>query len=315
LLWCAQPQLRHNISGSRTILNEAAHLIAYKLCGTPGPPNNVAGWGRVDILTAVMPPPPQCPGWCQQFNFTEYFDGVMPPALPAGWQATIAQGPPPLWVTSDSGVPLPPAYSLPNAVFIDDPAVVSDKRLDSTNFSVFEGYLAEMTFRHNFNLEASSENPAVGFDGGVLELSTDGGNTFQPISQSSFRLGGYNRTISQDRGSPIAGRQAWSGSSEGFITSIVTLPSFAEPNFKLRWRMGSDNTVSSEGWRVDNVNVTGCHCSGTPPPTPTPTPTPSPTVTVTPTATATSTPRPTPTARPNATPRPRPSAAPRPTPP
>src|SRR5437870_1825241 len=46
LLWCAQPQLRHNISGSRTALNEAAHFLAYKQCGTPGPPNNVSGWGR-----------------------------------------------------------------------------------------------------------------------------------------------------------------------------------------------------------------------------------------------------------------------------
>ena len=30
-------------------------------------------------------------------------------------------------------------------------------------------------------------------------------------------MGGYNRTISTDRGSPIAGRQAWSGNSGGFI--------------------------------------------------------------------------------------------------
>ena len=53
LLWCARPELRHNISGSRTVLNDAAHFIAYKQCGSAGPPNNVAGWGRVDILAAV----------------------------------------------------------------------------------------------------------------------------------------------------------------------------------------------------------------------------------------------------------------------
>ena len=50
LLWCARPELRHNISASRTVLNEAAFFLAYKQCGTPGPPNNVVGWGRVDIL-------------------------------------------------------------------------------------------------------------------------------------------------------------------------------------------------------------------------------------------------------------------------
>ena len=55
LLWCARPELRHNISGSRTALNDAAHFIAYKQCGSAGPPNNVTGWGRVDILAAVCP--------------------------------------------------------------------------------------------------------------------------------------------------------------------------------------------------------------------------------------------------------------------
>ena len=58
LLWSARPELRHNISGSRTVLNEAAFFLAYKQCGTPGPPNNVVGWGRVDILAAIGSPSP-----------------------------------------------------------------------------------------------------------------------------------------------------------------------------------------------------------------------------------------------------------------
>ena len=53
-------------------------------------------------------------------------------------------------------------------------------------------------FRHNFNLEASDSEPSLGFDGGVLELSTDGGNTLQDVlaAGGSFAMGGYNRTIS-----------------------------------------------------------------------------------------------------------------------
>ena len=61
LLWCARPELRHNISASRTVLNEAAFFLAYKQCGTPGPPNNVVGWGRVDIAAAVGTPPTPTP--------------------------------------------------------------------------------------------------------------------------------------------------------------------------------------------------------------------------------------------------------------
>ena len=131
--------------------------------------------------------------------------------------------------TSNSGVPMPPADSPPNAAFIDDPAVVSDKRLDSLAF-VSSRAVPQLTFRHNFNFEASDTNPTLGFDGGVLELSTDGGNTFQDIlaAGGSFFMGGYNRTISTDRGSPIAGRQAWSGNSEGFITTVVNLPAIPD---------------------------------------------------------------------------------------
>ena len=76
-------------------------------------------------------------------------------------------------------MPSPPADTPPNAAFIDDPAVVSDKRLDSLQFSFFESTRPQLIFRHNFNLEASPTDQNVGFDGGVLEISSDGGNTFK----------------------------------------------------------------------------------------------------------------------------------------
>src|SRR5947207_10978238 len=224
LLWCARPELRHNISGSRTVLDEAAHFIAYKQCGTPGPPNNVAGWGRVDILAAAAPSSTCPPGTFRGIALSWDFDGVTPPALPPFWVATNAHGSPPLWVTSNSGLPTPPAYSPPNAAYIDDPDVVSDKRLASRDYFSFEGFMPQLTFRHNFNLEASDTDPNLGFDGGVLEVSVDGGQTFQYIPPESFVTGGYNRTISNNRGSPIAGLRAWSGNSEGFITTVVNLP-------------------------------------------------------------------------------------------
>jgi len=121
----------------------------------------------------------RCPFCTSLQTLHENFDSVTPPALPADWLATNALGPPPLWVTSNSGVPSPPADTPPNAAFIDDPAVVSDKRLDSLQFSFFESTRPQLIFRHNFNLEASPTDQNVGFDGGVLEISSDGGNTFK----------------------------------------------------------------------------------------------------------------------------------------
>ncbi len=53
LLWSAHPELRHQIDPSRTLLDDTAHVILSTQCGVAGPPNNVYGWGRVDILAAV----------------------------------------------------------------------------------------------------------------------------------------------------------------------------------------------------------------------------------------------------------------------
>ena len=226
------------------------------------------GWAA----DAPLPTPSCSPPCIIPFVLSENFDGEAPPALPPGWIATNAQGSPPLWGTSNSGVPIPSADTPPNAAFIDDPAVMSDKRLDSPQLGHFVNTV-RLTFRHNFNLEASDVEPNLGFDGGVLEVSFDG-NTFQDILDAggTFVKGGYNRVISTDRGSPIAGRQAWSGNSGGFITTMVSLGTISL-EMRFRWRMASDNSGSSEGWRVDTVNMSGCEPVSCQTPTPTPTPT------------------------------------------
>jgi serine protease AprX len=53
LLWSAIPSLKHQITASRDALDNSAHFISSTQCGTAGPPNNVYGWGRVDIFAAV----------------------------------------------------------------------------------------------------------------------------------------------------------------------------------------------------------------------------------------------------------------------
>jgi len=53
LLWSAIPSLQHQIQASRDALNNSAVFISSTQCGTAGPPNNVYGWGRIDILAAV----------------------------------------------------------------------------------------------------------------------------------------------------------------------------------------------------------------------------------------------------------------------
>jgi subtilisin family serine protease len=67
LLWSAIPSLQHQLTPSRDALNNAAVHIGSTQCGSAGPPNNVYGWGRVNVLTAVTsgtptPTPTATPG-------------------------------------------------------------------------------------------------------------------------------------------------------------------------------------------------------------------------------------------------------------
>src|SRR6267378_2793717 len=129
----------------------SSRAIDQRTGGLDSPRND--GSGRSDIPDPVVASsPPQCPPCWKPVEFGENFDGVMPPMLPPGWVATNVQGPPPMWVTSNSGVPSPPADTLPNAAFIDDPGVISDKLLDLPGLTVFETLSQQLTFRHNFNL-------------------------------------------------------------------------------------------------------------------------------------------------------------------
>jgi len=203
---------------------------------------------------------------CQPSSLlTDSFDGVTPPALPSGWSSTT-------WVTSNSGVPMPPADTPPNAAFVDEPATISDKQLLSPNITLIcDQGAVQVSFRNNFNFQD-------GFDGGVLEVSYDGGLTFQDVlaAGGTFVLGGYNGTINSCCGNPLAGRQAWTGNAAGFIdTTVASLPGGCLNQLVVRWRMGSDSSVSGEGCRIDSVEITACnpplvrrHPSPRPRPTP-----------------------------------------------
>src|SRR5436190_3398982 len=54
LLWSAIPSLKNQIQASRDALNSTTVQILSSQCGDPTPPNNVYGWGRINVLTAVQ---------------------------------------------------------------------------------------------------------------------------------------------------------------------------------------------------------------------------------------------------------------------
>ncbi len=179
----------------------------------------------------------------------ENFDGVVAPALPAGWTASLPLGSGPTWTTTTTL----PSDSGTNKIFTPNPATPSDSRINSPSVAIPAGPTASvLVFRHRFLTENR-------FDGGVLEISI-GGGAFADIitSGGTFVAGGYTNTLRTDLGTtnPLAGRSAWTGTQTAFGTVQVTLPLSANgQNIVLRWRFGTDNLVNATGWFVDSIQI------------------------------------------------------------
>jgi len=108
------------------------------------------------------------------------------------------------------------------------------------------------TFRHRYSFEAPL------FDGGVIEISANGG----PWTDiGSFTSPGYNGTLVAGGTNPLRGRQAFVNNSAGypnFINATVDLGSaYDGQNVQIRFRTGADDNSAAVGWEIDDIAFTG----------------------------------------------------------
>jgi hypothetical protein len=186
----------------------------------------------------------------QRISATGTFLDDFEPAAEPGWTVDTAVNDSPAsspWTL----VPDPLAHSVTQSFnsdasgtdIKDDRLVSPTQRLSSTS---------RLSFWHRFNFQN-------GFDGGVLELSANGGPWQDVLAAGgTFISGGYNSTIAVGTDSPIAGRSAWTGlnSSVPTMTLVdVNIGALAGANVKARFRLGLDSgfTTTGVGWWVDDV--------------------------------------------------------------
>lgn len=98
----------------------------------------------------------------------------------------------------------------------------------------------QLSFIHRYDTEPS-------WDGGRVQISIDGGNTYQDLGPH-FIENGYNSIIFNS----IPG---FSGNSNGFITSTVDLSSFDGQVATIRFVMSCDAAVGGHGWYIDDMFV------------------------------------------------------------
>ncbi len=123
-----------------------------------------------------------------------------------------------------------------------------------TNRSVF------LQFNHAYSFETSSTS-GIGFDGGVVEYSTNGGASWTDAG-SFFTHNGYNQTLSSAYDNPLKGRNAFSGASRGYISSRLDISPLAGQNVRFRFRIGTDYMVADLGWFIDDIIVFSCGGGG-----------------------------------------------------
>ncbi len=101
-----------------------------------------------------------------------------------------------------------------------------------------------MSFTHSYNTENN-------WDGGLVEISTNGGTSWSDLG-SAMTANGYNGKVNNNNSSP-----AFSGNSNGFLTTQIDLSAYDGQSVLVRFRMSCDASVSGLGWYIDDVMVGG----------------------------------------------------------
>ena len=166
--------------------------------------------------------------------------------IPASWTTTAPLGN--VWtVVNDQ------SHSAPNSFFAVNLPADADERLETTSaIALPANSNAKLSFWHSFNTED-------GWDGGVVEISTNGGATWIDLGPNMTQ-NGYNGGLGTSPNNPIGGRAAFTGLNAAFIQTIVSLAPYAGQSVKIRFRFGSDNNTAGPtnptGWWVDDITLT-----------------------------------------------------------
>lgn len=218
--------------------------VTYVSGGTYNAGNRTITFGPVNLAT----------GQTQTYPFTvtvnpgTYFapvehinEPVAAASIPATWTATSINAT--VWTTSTTQ-----SQSSPNAFFSPNSTGTSDLSLATTNsytLNATPSSYTTLSFWHRYNTED-------GWDGGVVEVSTNGGASWSDLG-SKMKLNPYNGSLGT--GSALASRTAFTGNSGAFVRTLIDLSSYAGQSIKIRFRFASDDNTAPAGggWYVDDI--------------------------------------------------------------
>ncbi len=126
------------------------------------------------------------------------------------------------------------------------PTDFNDQTLEVLNPITVRGTQPVLGFYHKYDTHA-------GFDGGIVQITTDNGRTWEDVSDKIFR--NPYRGIVSFQTFALPNVKAFWGKMDSFIGTYVDLSSYLGKNIKFRFRFGSDNKEASNGWYIDDVAI------------------------------------------------------------
>lgn len=128
-----------------------------------------------------------------------------------------------------------------------DSATAQDETLVSTKPYLLSG-ISTLSFWHYYDVEA-------GYDGGIVEISTDSGATWADLGPY-ITLNGYNGSIDPYNGTVLSGKNAFTGNSNGtFINTQVNLTPFTGKRVMFRFVFACDGLEGVDGWYIDDITL------------------------------------------------------------
>lgn len=135
-----------------------------------------------------------------------------------------------------------------------DSDVVSDQRLVSPEMVLPTSSPVTMQF---WNWQQMEDKTGGCWDGGILEISTDGGSSWTYLETTVMLTDPYDGPVTG-----LGNLSGWCGDPQDWLQSVVDLDAYAGQSARFRFRLGTDTSVGREGWYIDDVHVQSCEVSG-----------------------------------------------------
>ncbi|HVJ88394.1 MAG TPA: peptidase, partial [Labilithrix sp.] len=134
----------------------------------------------------------------------------------------------------------------------------SDTVLESPTLDVGAGPFS-VSFSHRYRFEVGD---GQNYDGAVVEVSTDDGQTWADASTlSSPSYGGTIGDFVYGAQNTLKGRQGYVGQSQGWPGRTTETLAFgtalANQSVKVRFRVATDNAAGEFGWEIDDIQISG----------------------------------------------------------